>query len=70
MPSSAQSLPLPPAALDPALSSPLSPSVPSVALTLRHRENVRSQDPAKQAAVQPEDRLRLVDIKSEGGKQA
>ncbi len=44
--------------------------VAAVALTLRRRENVRTQDPAKQAAVQPGDRLRLVDIKSEGSKQA
>jgi len=38
--------------------------VAAVALTLRRRPNVRVQDPAKQAAVRSEDRLRLVDLPS------
>ena len=46
--------------------------VAAVALTLRHRPNVRTQDPAKQAATRREDRIRLVDLpsSSDGSKQA
>jgi NADH-quinone oxidoreductase subunit J len=46
--------------------------VAAVALTLRHRPNVRTQDPAKQAATRREDRIRLVDLPScsDGSKQA
>ncbi|HWT16369.1 MAG TPA: NADH-quinone oxidoreductase subunit J [Patescibacteria group bacterium] len=45
--------------------------VAAVALTLRRRPNVRTQDPAKQAATRKEDRLRLVDLPgNDGSKQA
>jgi NADH-quinone oxidoreductase subunit J len=45
--------------------------VAAVALTLRRRPNVRTQDPAKQSAVRAADRIRLVDLpNSDGGKQA
>jgi NADH-quinone oxidoreductase subunit J len=43
--------------------------VAAVALTLRHRSNVRVQDPARQAAVRREDRIRHVDLPSEGKGQ-
>ncbi|MGD9582084.1 MAG: NADH-quinone oxidoreductase subunit J [Lysobacterales bacterium] len=36
--------------------------IAAVALTLRHRPNVRSQKPAEQAAVRASERMRLVDI--------
>ncbi len=38
--------------------------VAAVALTLRHRPNQRTQDPAQQAAVQSKDRMRVVDMPS------
>ncbi len=38
--------------------------VAAVTLTLRHRPNVRAQDPAAQAAVRSQDRIRMVDIAS------
>jgi NADH-quinone oxidoreductase subunit J len=38
--------------------------VAAVALTLRHRPNVRTQDPAQQAAVRVSDRMRVVDLPS------
>ncbi len=38
--------------------------VAAVALTLRHRTNARSQDPAAQAAVRSQDRIRIVEIPS------
>ena len=43
--------------------------VAAVALTLRRRPNVRTQDPAKQAAVRKDDRLRLVDLPTESGSK-
>jgi NADH-quinone oxidoreductase subunit J len=43
--------------------------VAAVALTLRRRPNVRTQDPAKQAAVRKDDRLRLVDLPTEPGSK-
>jgi NADH-quinone oxidoreductase subunit J len=43
--------------------------VAAVALTLRRRPNVRTQDPAKQAAVRKEDRLKLVDLPSQSGSK-
>ena len=43
--------------------------VAAVALTLRRRPNVRTQDPTKQAAVRKEDRLRLVDLPNETGSK-
>lgn len=36
--------------------------VAAVALTLRHRPNVRTQNPAEQAAVRASDRIRLVEL--------
>jgi NADH-quinone oxidoreductase subunit J len=38
--------------------------IAAVALTLRHRPNVRSQDPSAQAAVRSQDRIRIVEIAS------
>ncbi|MDZ4813798.1 MAG: NADH-quinone oxidoreductase subunit J [Pseudomonadota bacterium] len=38
--------------------------IAAVALTLRHRPSQRSQDPAQQAAVRSQDRMRIVDIPS------
>ncbi len=43
--------------------------VAAVALTLRRRPNVRTQDPAKQAAVRKEDRLKLVDLPTQSGSK-
>jgi NADH-quinone oxidoreductase subunit J len=43
--------------------------VAAVALTLRRRDNVRTQDAARQAAVRKEDRLRLVDISAGDGSK-
>ena len=43
--------------------------VAAVALTLRRRPNVRTQDPAKQAAVRKEDRLKLVDLPTQTGSK-
>jgi NADH-quinone oxidoreductase subunit J len=44
--------------------------VAAVALTLRQRANVRTQNPAQQAAVRSEDRVMLVDLpSSDAGKQ-
>ena len=43
--------------------------VAAVALTLRHRPNVRSQDPAAQAAVRSQDRMRVVDMPSVNKEQ-
>ena len=43
--------------------------VAAVALTLRRRPNVRTQDPAKQAAVRKDDRLTLVDLPTEPGSK-
>lgn len=36
--------------------------IAAVALTLRHRTNVRAQNPAEQAAVRASDRIRLVEL--------
>jgi len=45
--------------------------VAAVALTLRRRPNVRTQDPAAQAATRKSDRLHLVDLpRGNGSKQA
>ncbi len=45
--------------------------VAAVALTLRRRPNVRTQDPAAQAATRKADRLHLVDLpRGNGSKQA
>lgn len=38
--------------------------IAAVALTLRRRPSLRSQDPAQQAAVRSQDRMRIVDIPS------
>jgi NADH-quinone oxidoreductase subunit J len=38
--------------------------IAAVALTLRHRPNQRTQDPAQQAAVRSQDRMRVVDMPS------
>jgi NADH-quinone oxidoreductase subunit J len=43
--------------------------VAAVALTLRRRPNVRTQDPVKQAATRKEDRLRLVDLPNQSGSK-
>ena len=43
--------------------------VAAVALTLRRRPNVRTQDPVKQAATRKEDRLRLVDLPTQSGSK-
>jgi NADH-quinone oxidoreductase subunit J len=43
--------------------------VAAVALTLRHRPNVRAQDPAAQAAVRSGDRMRVVDMPSVNKEQ-
>jgi NADH-quinone oxidoreductase subunit J len=43
--------------------------VAAVALTLRHRPNLRSQDPAAQAAVRSQDRMRVVDMPSANKEQ-
>ncbi len=43
--------------------------VAAVALTLRHRPNVRAQDPAAQAAVRSQDRIRVVDMPSVNKEQ-
>jgi NADH-quinone oxidoreductase subunit J len=43
--------------------------VAAVALTLRHRPNVRAQDPAAQAAVRSQDCMRVVDMPSVNKEQ-
>jgi NADH-quinone oxidoreductase subunit J len=39
--------------------------IAAIALTLRHRKDVRGQDPAQQVRVRPKDRVRLVSMPSE-----
>ncbi|HXZ48724.1 MAG TPA: NADH-quinone oxidoreductase subunit J [Usitatibacter sp.] len=44
--------------------------VAAIALTLRHRKETKYQDPARQLAVHPADRLRIVKVAPEGAPRA